>query len=272
MKKAYSLIWNILSVLVGVIFFIPIYFLIINSFKALPEVISQPLSLPIHLTFENYIRVLKGTNFLRIFWNSIIVTSISLFGIVFFGSLAAFKISKMRYGGIFVFYFLLTLIIPFQALMIPTVKLLKDLSLVDSLFGLILVYTGNGLALSIFMYFSSLKNIPASLEESARIDGAGDFTIFYRIILPLLLPATKTVVILNGLWIWNDFLLPLIVIISDSKKTLPLGTINLIIGQYSFSPQLAATVSMLSGLPIVIVYVLFQRKVIEGIVEGAIRG
>lgn len=271
-KRLSVVVIELLAAFIVATFSVPVYFLVINSFKSLAEVVSAPLSWPLRFSLDNYVRVIREANVARLFLNSTVVTATSLAGIVLAGSMAGFTISKMRFKNAVLLYFVLTLIIPFQAMMIPTVKLLKELGLMNSLAGLMLVYMGNGLGLAIFLYTGAASAIPQSLEESARIDGAGEATVFFKIVFPLMWPATKTIVILNGLWIWNDFLLPLIVVSDNAKKTLPLGTINLIMGQYSFAPNLAAAVSIISALPMVFLYVFMHRQIVQGIVEGAVRG
>lgn len=273
-KRVLEIVILILMVIVAALFLTPIYYLVINAFKPLKEVILNTGAFPKTLYFENFKEVWQKSNYIILLKNSIIVTFFSLLGIVVLGSMAGYKLSRMKskFSNGLILYFILTLIIPFQATMIPLVKLLRDLNLMDRIFGLILVYIGMGTPLAIFMYTAGAKSIPISIDESAKIDGAGSLMAFFKIIFPLLSPITSTVIILDGLWIWNDFLLPLITLTSDKNKTIPVGTMNLIMGQYSFMPNYGAAVAILGFLPMLILYIFLQKYIVKGIIEGATKG
>ncbi len=273
-EKKISLIIGIGMLMVAVLFMTPLYYVLINAFKEFRLVVLETGAFPRSLYLDNFMEIIRGANFPVLFRNSVIVTTCSVAGIVLFGSMAGYKLARMRtrWSSVIVFYFLLTLIIPFQAIMIPVVVLLRNLRLMDSLFGLILVYTGLGIPVGVFLYYGGVKAIPRSMEESAYIDGAGKFKTFFLVIFPMLKPITSTVIILEALWVWNDFLLPLIVLQSDSLKTITVGTMSLIIGQYMARLNLAAAAAILASAPMLVLYIFLQRYIIKGFVDGAVKG
>jgi raffinose/stachyose/melibiose transport system permease protein len=260
--------------LIALVWFIPIYFMIINSFKPLKDVIFTTSAFPQSFYLENIVNVWKDAKYFTLFSNSFIITAISLLGIILFASMTGYRLARTRgkMVGLLMGYFILTLIIPFQAVMIPLVKTMKELSLINSRFGLILVYIAFGSPMAIFLYHGYVKGVPESLEESAIIDGAGPFRTYFTIIFPLLAPMTSTIVILQSLFIWNDFLLPLITLQNEALKTIPLGIAGKFFGQYAFKWNLGITAMLLASLPMLILYLVMQRYIISGVVKGAVKG
>ncbi len=273
-QQTYRLLLGIAMAAVALLWLIPVYFMVINSFKPLKEVLFTTAAFPQSLYFGNIIRVWKGANYFRLFINSAMVTSISLFFIVLFGSMCGWRIARKtsKSAPMLLNYFILPLIVPFQAIMLPLVKTLKDIGLIDSIPGLILVYIAMASPMPIYLYYGYVRSIPGSLEESAVIDGAGVNRTFFTIIFPLLSPMTSTIIILQSLFIWNDFLLPLIVLQSDRFKTIPVGIAGQFFGQYQFQWNLGITAMMLASLPMIILYLFMQRKIVSGIVQGAVKG
>ncbi|MCF7953013.1 MAG: carbohydrate ABC transporter permease [Spirochaetales bacterium] len=265
---------GIIMALIAVIWLIPVYFMLINSFKPLKDVIFTTAAFPKSLYLENITKVWEDANYFRLFLNSLMVTASSLFFVVLFASMSGWRLARKRSRGakILLNYFILTLIIPFQAIMIPLVKTMKSTGLIDSITGLVLVYIAMATPMPIYLYYGYIKSIPRSLEESARIDGAGINRTFFSIIFPLLTPMTSTIIILQALYIWNDFLLPLIVIQSERFKTIPIGITGQFFGQYQFKWNLGITAMLLASLPMIILYIFMQRKIISGIVNGAVKG
>jgi raffinose/stachyose/melibiose transport system permease protein len=272
-KKILDKIILSMMAMVSVMFLLPIYFILINTFKPLKNILLKTASFPESLYFQNYIDVWRLTQFGTLLRNSVIITGVSLVGIVLFGSMAGYKISRMRgrYGYILVMYFILTLIIPFQAVMIPLVKVMNGLNLIDSIHGIILVYIGLGTPMGVFLYHGAAKTIPVSIEEAALIDGAGAFTSFFKVIFPLLQPITSTLIILEGLWIWNDYLLPLITLQSNGNKTIPLGTTAAFFGKYMSKWNYGITAITIASLPMLILYIFMQKFIIKGIISGSVK-
>lgn len=265
---------GIVMCIISILWFVPVYFMVINSFKPFKEVALNTAGLPKMLYLKNFSEVWERTQYWQLFRNSIFIGILSIAGIVLCGSMAGYWLSrsKSKWSTVILSYFILTLVIPFQAIMIPLVKVMRDIHFIDSQLGLIMVYIAMGSPLAIFLYQASVKSIPDSLEEAAKIDGAGYFRIFFIIIFPLLGPITSTVVILQSLYIWNDFLLPLIILQSETKKTIPLGVSAAFFGQYSNRWNLGITSMFLASMPMIILYVFMQKYIVNGIVGGSVKG
>lgn len=263
----------IVLILAAVVTLFPIYMAVLNSLKTDGEMLNHILALPSHLTFANYADAYKKIEFLGSFWNTIVITLIGVSGIIIFASMAGYKMSRTpgRLSRFFFAFFVLSSLIPFHSIMITLVKISKELHVQGSTYGLGLIYIGLGVALAIFLYHGFVKSIPRDLDEAAVMDGCGELRLFFGIILPLLLPITATVAILNALWMWNDFLLPLLMLTDSDDYTLLIST-NMLFGEYNndWSAILASLV--LTMLPVIIVYLLLQKYILSGIAEGAIKG
>ncbi len=272
-SKSSTTIACVVMGIVSVAWFLPVYFMLINSFKPLKGVIFTTAAFPESVYFGNIIEVWKGADYFLLFSNSLIITFVSIVGIVLCAAMAGYRLSRAsgRVAALLMSYFILTLIIPFQAVMIPLVKTMREFSMIDSRWGLILVYIALGSPIAIFLYQGYIKTLPYALEESAIIDGAGQLTIFFRIIFPLLKPMTSTVVILQSLYIWNDFLLPLISIQTESLKTIPLGIAGKFFGQYAFKWNLGITAMLMASLPMLLLYIFVQRFIISGVMKGSVK-
>ncbi|WP_338080677.1 carbohydrate ABC transporter permease [Cohnella luojiensis] len=205
--------------------------------------------------------------------NSIIITVVSVAGILLISSMAAYQLVRHpgRTSQIIFLVILSSLIIPFQTMMIPLVKVAKDLNIINTIHGIIIMYWGFGIPLALFLYHGFIKAVPKELEEAASIDGSGPAGIFFRILLPLLKPITSTIAILHSLWIWNDFLLPLITLSSVENKTIPLAA-SVYFGQYTNEWHLAMAALTLAILPIMLFFLFMQRYIIQGITAGAVKG
>lgn len=263
---------NVILTLFAAISFFPIYMAIINSFKTQGEIFSSVLTLPSSLHFENYIGVFQELNLLGSAFNTLIVTVIGLGGIVICGSLAGYKLARTRgiLSNILFMLFIASMLVPFHSIMITLSQMAKGIGIQGSLPGLGLIYIGLGVNMAVFLYHGFVKSIPLELEEAAKIDGCSDIQIFIKIIFPLLKPITATILILNVLWLWNDFLLPLIMLTDVNNYTLMLS-INMLIGQYNSDwPKILAGL-VLTALPVIVFYAFFQKHILSGISEGAIK-
>lgn len=163
------------------------------------------------------------------------------------------------------------MVIPFQSIMIPLVRVASELNLMDSRTGLIICYFGFGVSLNVFLYHGFIKSIPKEIEESATVDGCTPYGVFWKIIFPLLKPMSVTVILLNSLWIWNDFLLPLLVLNSPDLRTIPLATFAFF-GQYTKQWDLALAALVLGVIPIILFFLSMQKYIIEGITAGSVKG
>lgn len=263
---------EIIGIVLGVIFLIPFYFVIINSVKGFADILIDAAAWPQEYLFSNYLKVWDIINFPRAFWNSLIITVISNIGLVVISSMAAWKMVRTpgKFSKILFALFVSAMVIPFQTVMIPLMKLGGMLNLTNSIPGLIIMYFGFGVPLSLFLYHGFIKTVPIEIEESARIDGCSQFGVFWRIVFPLLKPITVTVVILNTLWIWNDYLLPLLVLQDAELRTIPLATSSFF-AQYTKQWDMGLAALVMGITPVVIFFLFLQRHIIKGIAQGSIK-
>ncbi|MDI4650015.1 carbohydrate ABC transporter permease [Cohnella hashimotonis] len=273
-NKAARWVGEVVMVLLSLVFLYPLFLAIFNSFKSFQEVMSDVIALPKHWTFDNYTYVWNFINYPRLFLNNTIITVLGLAGIVLVSSIAAYKLArtKSRLSGIVYFICIMPMLIPFQSIMLTVLKTARFLHLSDSTWGLGLLYWGFGAPLAVFIYHGFVKGIPKELDESAMIDGASGFGLFFRIIFPLLKSVTATIVIIDVMWIWNDFLLPLLMVNgSPTTKTLTLAAYTFV-GQYTSDWQYAMTAMVMAVLPSIVVFMFLQKYIVKGVVAGAVKG
>lgn len=259
----------------AVMFLIPIFVVLINSFKGQFYIADMPFKLPNFDTFagfENYVRGIEKTDFVSAFGYSFFITIFSVAVIVFFPSMTAWYIVRVKstFTRLLYFAFVLSMVIPFQMIMYTLVKTVNVLSL-DNPVGIIFVYLGLGSGLSIFMYTGFVKSIPIEVEEAAMVDGCNAPVAFFKIILPILKPISITVAILNSMWIWNDYLLPLLLIGND-YRTIPIAVQYLKGGYGSIDMGAMMALLVLAIIPVVIFYLFSQKYIIDGVVAGAVKG
>ncbi|PLT29639.1 carbohydrate ABC transporter permease [Peribacillus deserti] len=263
---------EILAILLGLVFLVPFYYVFSNSLKTFAEILTNTSALPSVLQFENYINAFKQLNYLKAFTNSLIITVASNVVLVVFCSMAAYMLvrTKKKISNVIFMIFVAAMVIPFQSIMIPLIKTTSSLGLLNSVWGLVIMYLGFGSGMTIFLYHGFIKGIPVELEEAAIIDGCTPFGVFWKIVFPLLKPITVTVVILNSLWIWNDFLLPQLVLQDASLRTIPMATF-FFFGQYTKQWDLALAGLVLSIIPLLIFFFSMQKHIIKGITSGSIK-
>lgn len=263
-------------IILSVLFLVPIIIVIINSFKSRIYISSQPLKLPNAETFvalENYISGVTSSDFFSAFLRSLFITVVSVILIVLFASMAAWYIvrsnSKITKGIYYMLVF--SMIVPFQMVMY-TMTYVTNRANLDNVFGITFVYLGFGAGLSVFMLCGFIKSIPLEIEEAAMIDGASPIQAFFTVVFPMLKPTAITVAILNTMWIWNDYLLPYLVLGSD-KKTIPVAIQLAMQGAYG-STDYGGFMAMLvlAIVPIIIFYIFCQKYIIKGVVAGAVKG
>jgi raffinose/stachyose/melibiose transport system permease protein len=264
---------EILGILLAVLFLVPFYFVIVNSMKSFGEILINSANLPTSLNFMNYTKVWSIMKFPQVFLNSLLVTVFSNIGLVIISSMAAYRLVRFpsKFNNLIFLAFVAAMVIPFQSIMIPLVRVGSQIGIMDSIPGLVICYFGFGVSLNVFLYHGFIKSIPIEVEESARVDGCSPYGVFWKIVFPLLKPMTVTVVLLNSLWIWNDFLLPMLVLSSPDLRTIPLATFSFF-GQYTKQWDLALAALVLGVLPIVIFFLAMQRHIIEGITAGSVKG
>lgn len=280
MKKrstAANLIIYIVLFFLAVVFLAPIVIILLNSVKSNFYISDDPFSLPDEETFvgfENFIKGFTQSDFMRSFANSAFITVFSVAGIVLMTSMTAWYIVriKSRFTKIIYYLFVFSMIVPFQMVMYTMTYYAFELNL-NNLIGIVFIYLGFGAGLSVFMFSGFIKSIPRELEEAATIDGCGPIRTFFLIVFPILKPTAITVAILNAMWIWNDYLLPYLVLGSGKNKTLPVAVQMALTGGYG-NKDMGALMAMLvlAILPIIIFYLFCQKYIIRGVAAGAVKG
>lgn len=259
---------------IALLYIYPVLLMVINSLKPFKEVLQNVLALPTHLAFENYTYVIEKMEYFRLFWNNVVITVVGIVGIVAVSSMAAYILDRRKTPFTkFLHTLIITpMLIPFQTIMITLLKTMNLIHLSGSTWGLGIQYWGFGAPMATFIYYNFMKTIPAEIDESAMIDGATTFRTFRSIIFPLLKSVTATVVVLDVMWIWNDFLLPLLMVNGSPKtKTLVLAAYNFV-GQLNTKWHYALAAMALALLPSVIFFIFLQKYIVEGVVAGSIKG
>lgn len=271
-----TVIYIILFVLT-VVFLAPVFIVLINSFKSNFYISEEPFSLPSGETFagfENFIKGFTQSDFIKALANSAFITVFSVAGIVLLTSMTAWYLVRVRnrFTKLLYYLFVFSMIVPFQMVMYTMTYYAFELGL-NNRIGIIFIYLGFGAGLSVFMFSGFIKGIPAEIEEAATIDGCNPIQTFFTVVFPLLKPTAITVAILNAMWIWNDYLLPYLVLGSGEKKTLPVAVQMALTGGYG-NKDMGALMAMLvlAILPIIIFYLLCQKHIIKGVVAGAVKG
>lgn len=261
----------VIGLVVSISYVLPFFLVFVNSFKPKDEILANPLALPVVFTWDNFAQALEKMNFFVSLGNSLIITVFSVTALILVSSMLAFYLSrtKNKFSKVTFLILVASMIVPFQALMIPFMAIFAPFVSLNNQVALIFFYVGFGVALSTFLYHGFISNIPLELDEAAALDGASDFTIFWKIIFPMLKPVTATVAIINSLWIWNDFLLPRLVLTTETQ-TLPLST-YLFYGQYATEYGQAMAGLLLAVIPIIAFYLLLQKQFISGISAGAVK-
>ena len=251
----------------------PIYLLLINSLKTKKAIYANPFGLPSEWTLDNYAGVVEGGNFFHYFANSTLVVVVSLFMILFLGSLAAYALAhwKGKMSRAIFFFFLLGMMLPIKIATIRLLELMKVLGLLNTLWSLFLVYIAMGLPTAVFILTEFVRSLPRDLYEAAYIDGAKRSRIYYGIVLPLIKPALATVAIYNLVPIWNDLWFPLIFITQENQKTVLLAVTRLQ-GQYATDWPKVFALLTLSALPVIILYLTMSKQFVAGLTAGAVKG
>lgn len=264
-------IFAILCLWVSVNLF-PLMIMFLSGFKSANEIFTNPFGLPERWNLTSYIAAWKDANFGDYFLNSLIVTGISILLIIIISSMGAYVLARYEFPGrrLVFLYILAGLALPIRLAVIPLFVMIRSLNLQDTLIALFLIYTAGGLSFSTFLLTNFFRSIPLELEESARIDGAGYFRLYWAINLPLIRPALATIAVFNFNRIWNDFFFALIFISSESKKTIPLGIQNFF-GEYTVRWDMLFAGLNIAVIPVIIFFIILSRQFIGGLVEGAVK-
>ncbi|MFT9038528.1 carbohydrate ABC transporter permease [Schleiferilactobacillus harbinensis] len=269
-KRVKKWLLGILGLVLGLLWLFPFYLILTNSMKTPKGIFSSVIGLPVNGTFSNYTQAWAALDFIRSLFNSLTITIVSVVLICLASSMAAYAIQRnhSKVSNVILMLFVAAMLIPFQSVMIPLTTIFGKAQMLN-IPSLIFMYLGFGASLSIFLYQGAIAGIPEALDEAATLEGAGHGRIFFTIILPMLNPMTVTVAILNIVWIWNDYLLPSLVL-PQSGYTIPLQTF-FFFGQFTKQWNLALAGLMLGILPVIIFYFFAQRWIIKGVTDGSVK-
>ncbi|MDD3231377.1 MAG: carbohydrate ABC transporter permease [Oscillospiraceae bacterium] len=265
-----------IMIIMFVLFMVPFVLVLINSFKTKRDIILSPFSVTPQrgLTVDNYTSAFHKMNFLQAFGNSLFITTLATIAVILLSAMLSYYIVRAKNVTSKVMYSVMiaSMIIPFQAIMIPLVAIYgAQLNLLNHRLTLIFLHTGFAMSMSVFMYSGFMKsNVPMSLEEAAELDGCTSTQTFFQVVLPLLKPTTATLIILNALAFWNDYLLPSLVLGKKELFTLPLSTYAFY-GTYSADYGNIMAALVLTVAPILVLYLFLQKQIISGVVAGAVK-
>ncbi|MBO4901554.1 MAG: carbohydrate ABC transporter permease [Lachnospiraceae bacterium] len=284
--KIRAMICTVVGTIVAAYVLFPFYLVLLNAFKNQSSIVANPIGFA-GTSFSqlktNLVSVVNNTNFN--FWyafgTSAVITVISLFLLALLGSMAAWVITrnnKKKWAVAIYLVFIASMIIPFQVVMLPLISTFRDvgkfvgINMLQSIPGIVFAYCGFGGAMTVFILAGFIKGVPYDLEEAAAIDGCSPEGTFFRIIFPLLKPVITTVTILNGMWIWNDYLLPSLMLGQNGKvKTLPVA-VQAFVGSYVKQWDLILTAALLAILPMIVLFLIAQKQIMNGMIEGAVKG
>lgn len=252
----------------------PLFFVLTNSFKSQSEIVKTPLALPTTWDFKYIINAMDKIKFFESIMLTIVITTAAIALLVVVSSLVAWMMvrNKTKVSGLLFMAFTAAMLIPFQSVMYPLIAIFDKANL-KNFPGLIIMYGGFGLSMSVFLYHGFIKSVPKSIEEAALIDGANVGQLFFTVVFPLLKTTTATTIILNAMWVWNDFLLPFLTIGNQPKKTLTLSLYfqKLTSGQYGNPWELVFPAVLVTIIPIVIVFLFLQKFIMKGVAAGAVK-
>ena len=279
----------VIAVIIAIYVLFPFALVVINSCKQTADITSNPIGLngmSIGQLMKNMNDVVNNPNFL--FWHafgfSVLITVLSLVLLALFGAMTAWVIcrNKTKWATLIYFTFIASMIIPFQVVMLPLISTFRDVgkfvgipmlqSVPGIVFAIVFAYLGFGGAMTVFILTGFIKGIPYDLEEAASIDGCRPEQVFFKVIFPLLTPVITTVTILNGMWIWNDYLLPSMMLGQNGVvKTLPVA-VQAFVGSYVKQWNLILTAALLAIIPMIVLFLFAQKQIMNGMIEGAVKG
>lgn len=266
-------ILSIAALAVGIVFVSPLYLVFVNSVKTVREIYLSPLGLPVEISWNNFGRVMEKIDFGQALKNSLFFVVFGVAGLLVICSMAAYRLARHRTRVNKFVYLLLvsSILVPFQTVMIPLIKIIASIGLYNTRMGVLLAYYGYGIPFAVFLFYGFLSSIPREIEEAALIDGGSLFQVYRCIILPLLKPICVTVAVLDVLWIYNDFLLPFVLISDNELRTLPLVMYTFFTA-YERPWDLAMASLTMVLTPAIIMFVILQKQITGGIVSGAVKG
>ena len=276
-QKAFNAAAYAVLLLLTAVFLAPIFIILMNSVKGNFYISDEPFSLPLgekFVSLDNFVKGFTQSDFLQALVNSAVITVVSVVGIVVLTSMAAWYIVRVknRLTKTLYYAFTFSMIVPFQMVMYTVTYLAFELDL-NSIPGMVFLYVGFGSGLSVFMFSGFIRSIPTEIEEAAVIDGCDPIRTFFLIVFPILRPTAITVAILNAMWVWNDYLLPYLILGSGKNRTLPVAVQMALTGGYG-NKDMGALMAMLvlAIVPIIVFYLFCQKYIIRGVVAGAVKG
>ena len=266
-------LFQILGAGIILVSILPLYFIIINSVKTYPEVMLSFISLPQVVTFDSFVRAWNAIDVTKTLWNSLFITGVSVLGIGFISSLAAYKMARTKTWYSVAIYYIVafSMIVPFHTIMIPLSRLMGQLSLLSTPYSVIFTYLGTSSTFAIFVIHGFVKTVPLGFEDAATVDGCGPFRMFFQIVFPLLRPIMATIAVLQSMWIWNDFLLPLLMLRRQKYMTIPVAMYKLWGDWTADWPAIFAAI-LISITPVLIFFFMMQKNIVRGISRGGIKG
>lgn len=268
-----DIILFLVTLIIAVIFAFPIFFNLMSAFKTNGEILRDAIALPAGFYTESFKYLLTETDYPKAIFNSAVLTTVSIALMVFIIPMAAYGIERTANkwtNGVYI-YFLFGMMIPFQVYMIPLFRQMKAMGLFGTLAGPIMIYIAGSVGFGVLLYTSFLKGVPREIEESAEIDGCSRMGIFWKIVFPLLGPVTASMVVLQGLGIWNDFLLPMLVLPSGEPKTM-IVELFYYVGEFSSRWDMIFAGTTMSLIPVLIAFLTLQKYFVKGVSSGAIKG
>ena len=273
-ERVWLVLRNIILLCGLILILFPLWLVLINSFKTLEEAGKNFFALPSRLNFDNYLELFANSNYWIFLRNSLKITVISITLILILVPSISYAIARnfnKKYYKTIYYYLLLGLFIPSQVVLLPVTKMMSKLNMLNH-GGLIILYAAFSLTQGVFLFVNYIRGLPYEIEESAQIDGCSVFQTYVKIVLPLVKPMITTLLIMDVLWIWNDFMLPLLILNRTQEIwTLPLFQYNFKT-EYSFNYTMAFTAYLLAMLPMLIIYCMGQKYIVKGLTAGSVKG
>lgn len=271
-KRIGSVVTSVVMITIALVCAVPLWYIVINTFKTIPDMSSNPLGLPKELTFENYAKAFERVPILRSLWNTVVVTFFGVLIQVVVGALAAYGmiLRKSTFTAAIGTLLMVAFVVPAQSTLIPLYRMEAQTGIVNTLGGLVLIYLG-GCVFCYFLIVGYMRSLPFELIEAARIDGAGPLRIFWNIVMPLIRPILTTVVVFQTMGTWNDFMNANVFISSSNLRTIVLQVYNAV-GQFTTDWPSFMTITVLALLPVLIFFIFCQKWIVSGLVSGSVKG
>jgi raffinose/stachyose/melibiose transport system permease protein len=258
----------------ALVWVLPIFLLVLSSVRPLEDFLRYgPISVPRTVNLDNFVKAWDVGNFATTYWNSIVITLVKVPLGVLLSAMIAFALARMRirFRRVLLFVILLGLTVPIYIVLVPLFGIVRDLRLIDNLFGLLGPYLAFGIPFTVLVLHAFFRRLPDEIFDAAKVDGAGPWRVFFQILLPLSAPVLVTVFVLDAVATWNELLMALTILNSDQNKTLPLGLLNFT-GQYTTDYSGLAAAILVAVVPVLVVYVFLQRYIVSGLTAGAVKG